>query len=114
MQQYSYVSLLCNLLLTCKSALAFFMEAVPLKDTTILVLLQAIRQRVSSCISVKSSLSASWYNSMAVCRLRVVFSSLIGTGLAEGELRSAKAELVLSFDLVALSVGGTCTAQADC
>ena len=63
---------------TCISATAFFMDAVPLNDTTILLLLQPIKQRVSSCSSQKSSLSFKSYRFKAVGKLSTVLSSVVG------------------------------------
>ena len=61
--------------LTWRSDRAFFMDAVPLKATTMVLWLQPIRQRVSSCSSQNSSLSVRWYSPRAVRRARVVLSA---------------------------------------
>ena len=71
---------------TCMSATAFFMDAVPLNETTILLLLQPIKQRVSSCSSQKSSLSFKSYKLSAVGRHRTVLSSVLGkSGIDTGQ-----------------------------
>ncbi len=62
------------LTLTWRSDRAFFMEAVPLNATTMVLSLQPIRQRVSSCSSQNSSLSVRLYSPRAVRRFRVVLS----------------------------------------
>ncbi len=60
--------------LTWRSDRAFFMEAVPLKATTMVLSLHPIRHRVSSCSSQNSSLSVRLYSPRAVRRFRVVLS----------------------------------------
>lgn len=60
--------------MTCRSALAFFIDAVPRNVMTILVAFQVRRQRVSVCSSVKSLLCVSPYKLMALGKVRVVLS----------------------------------------
>ena len=60
---------------TWRSDRAFFMDAVPLKATTMVLWLQPIRQRVSSCSSQNSSLSVRWYSPRAVRKAKVVLSA---------------------------------------
>ena len=59
---------------TCRSARAFFMDAVPLKATTTVLLPEPMRQRVSCSISQKLCDSVRWYRLMAVSKVSVVLA----------------------------------------
>ena len=59
---------------TCKSAKAFFMDAVPLKATTTVLLPHPTRQRVSCPVSQKLWELVSRYRLRAVSKVRVVLA----------------------------------------
>lgn len=73
-------------MLTWISVIAFFIEAVPLKATTMVSSFQPIRQRVSNLVSQKSSCLVSLYILKALERVRVVLGVVLGVlgGFWEG------------------------------
>ena len=95
------------------SATAFLIEAVPLKDTTICVLLHATKHRVSNSNSQNSSLCFRSYRLIAVGRLRTVRLGLNAapSSDAEGDCLGSCADN-LRLDRVLLGAMLACSTKA--